>query len=207
MAAPGPSRRIVHSLVGVGVFALLLAGVSAFQIWRLDASSFHGTAYPDSPIAPDFQLVGHSGDSLSLTAFTGSPVLLFFGFTNCPDACPMTLSRVTNALESTGIEEARVLLVTVDPENDTPERLAEYAAAFGPQVIGLTGDPSELTRVLAAYGAYAEPGSEHDGSHTIIHSTIVFGIDRTGRLRVLMHADEGPDAIEHDIRVLSRIRA
>lgn len=125
-----------------------------------------GTAgHPDPYPAPDFALVDQHGDERSLADFRGQWVTLFFGFTHCPDVCPTTLANLTGALEALGDDAERIsgVLVTVDPERDTPERLREYLDAFHPSLVGLTGEPGEIEEVAAAYGIHAERAREDDG--------------------------------------------
>src|SRR5690606_5420276 len=150
MTAKRSLSRQVRLLLGIGGFALGAAGYAGVRLAAEPGPLFHGTAYPDTPAAPDFSLVDHEGNPASLERWRASPLLLFSGFTSCPDVCPLTLSALSRVFEQEGIDdtEARVLLVTVDPENDTPERLAEYVAHFGPHVTGLTGDRATIDRVL-----------------------------------------------------------
>jgi protein SCO1 len=165
--------------------------------------AFHGTTYDPPDAAPDFTLTDHRGGTASLSEFRDHTVLLFFGFTSCPDVCPLTLHRLERALEGLPrAERARILLVTVDPERDTPELLARYLAAFPGPITGLTGDADELQRIRAAYGVYAGAGAEPG---VLIHSTSVFGIDRRGTLRVLLRGDMPEDHLREDLRTLLAI--
>ena len=120
---------------------------------------FHGTTYDELLPAAEFRLVDHRGEAKTLASFRGKPVLLFFGYTHCPDVCPLTLSRLSQAVESLGrrARDVQIVLVTVDPARDTPPVLAEYVARFGPHVTGLTGDSAAVARAMAGYGAYVLP--------------------------------------------------
>jgi protein SCO1 len=161
---------------------------------------FHGTAYEPPEPAPAFSLVDHRGQPNSLADHRGSTVLLFFGFTACPDICPLTLHRLERALDGlSNAERARILLVTVDPERDTPELLDRYLEAFPGPITGLTGAPDELERIRAAYGVYAGAGADPG---TLVHSTSVFGIDRRGNLRVLLRGDMPEEQLREDLRTL-----
>ncbi len=166
--------------------------------------TFHGTAYEPPEPAPEFTLVDHTGRSVALTDYRGKSVLLFFGFINCPDVCPLTLSRLGRTLESLGrsSDNVAILLVTVDPERDTPQALASYIEHFGSRVSGLTGDPQALEQMRAAYGAYAVHHAGTDGHPQVMHSSAVFGIDRRGLLRVLIRADGPDEEIRSDVRTL-----
>jgi protein SCO1 len=203
---PRSLRVRLQLLAALGVAGFLVALVAATQLAGADPA-FNGTTYPDAPEAPEFTLVDHSGREITLSAQRGTPVLLFFGFTRCPDVCPLTLRRVTRVLEEAQLEDRiRLFLITVDPEHDTPERLAEYVEGFGPAVTGLTGTRDVLEPLMASYGVYARDAEMHDGRATLAHSSFVFGIDRAGRLRVLLHADEPDDLTERDLRTLLRLR-
>jgi protein SCO1 len=188
-----------------GLMATLAVGWGMKQ--RLEASaSFFGTAYPDPESAPAFELVNHEGEPESLEAHRGNVVLLFFGFTHCPDVCPLTLARLANLRERMGRrgEQVNILLITVDPERDTPAVLADYVARFGPAVTGLTGDPDRLERIRKVYGVFAAPHAGHDGHTMLAHTDAVFGIDPVGRLRVLIRPDAPDEEIVADVRRLLR---
>lgn len=185
--------------------ALLLTSVVLASCGQFGEPRFHGTAYPDAPPAVGFNLTDHTGQPRRLADHRGQPVLLFFGFTHCPDVCPLTLVRLGRVLQSMGSRgnDVRVLLVTVDPERDTPAVLANYVRQFGPQVTGLTGEAEVLRQIRAQYGAYAEHGG---GEHAdMMHTNAVYGIDRAGRLRVLIAPDGPEEQMRDDIGTLSRL--
>lgn len=195
----------------VGLAVLWLLGVVA---WRAGpgAARFAGTVPEVAAPAADFALREHTGRPVTLADYRGHPVFLFFGYTRCPNVCPLTLDRLARAIADggSGAQEARILLVTVDPEHDTPEVLAAYAARFGPPVRGLTGSPAALARARAAYGIHATTGpaaahADHGrGGAMLGHTPVVFGIDRAGRLRVVF-GDEATDAeVRSNVRALAR---
>lgn len=199
-----PTVRTLALAVAVagGVLLLLLAA----RPLLFGEPRFFGTAYDPPMPAPEFALVDHEGNEARLQQFRGRPVLLFFGYTHCPDVCPLTLSALTRALraEGTDLADVQVLLVTVDPERDTPAALNRYVHRFGPHVSGLTGEADVLQRLRSEFGAYAGPG--HGAArHTMGHTDAVFGIDRQGRLRVLIHPDAPPEHLRHDLRALARL--
>lgn len=222
------SPRTFRILLGIGLTALALALLAAGQLKRLHDPEFIGTPYPDTPLAEDFVLTDHTGATVHLSDYRGRAVLLFFGYTHCPDVCPLTLAKLTRLLAEEGIgpEDAAIVLVTVDPENDTPEQLAGYVSGFAPYTTGLTGDEATLRRILADYGVYAaaagdgptaaagahaahaerEEHSAHAPGVTILaHTTQVFGIDRAGHLRVLIHPDQRDEFVAPDLRALASI--
>lgn len=211
---------------------LLIAGAAGLGVARMMPDPppvFHGTTLDAAPAAP-FALRDVDGRPVSLATYRGAPLLVYFGYTQCPDACPLTLSRLSRALRRLGRHAAdtRVLLVTVDPAHDTPAALRQYAAKFGPRVSAATADSAALARVWAAYSVYvAAPqpapamdsaamaggdmaGHEHAAGRPaspvaakLAHSGVVYGIDRQGNLRVLI-SDTATDAeTEDDIRTLA----
>lgn len=203
----------VGLVLGVG----LLLGASRLGALAM-GPRFHGTAWEPSETAADFRLTDHEGRPVGVRDFRGEAVLLFFGYTSCPDVCPLTLTRLDRVLSAMGeaASEVRVLLVTVDPEHDTPETLARYVSRFGPRFTGLTGDAESLARMRKSYYVYAEPatappaaaGAEH-GEHRVPaadlnHTPQVFGIDRRGEIRVLLPMHLSEEEIADDVRTLLR---
>jgi protein SCO1 len=203
------TRAALPWVVFASTFVVLTAGALVFTVGTglgTGAHAFHGTTYDDPDPAPAFTLTDHQGQPARLSDFQGEAVLLFFGFTHCPDVCPLTLNRLTQVLEGMGTrgEQVRVLLVTVDPERDTPEMLARYVERFGPRVTGMTGDQGELAAIRKEYGVYAAEMPDHSGHMMTVHTPAVFGIDRGGRLRVLIHPDAPEAELQADIRALLR---
>ena len=191
----------------VGILVVSLALFTGFSLYRdLRPVEFNGTAYEPPTAAPDFFLVEHTGRTLRLSDLRGQPVLLFFGYTKCPDVCPLTLTALRQSLDRIGASpaEIRVAMITVDPVNDTMERLARYVANFGPGVSGLTGSPDALNALYGAYGVHATVAG---GTHPemVMHTPVVFGIDRQGQLRVLLHPTDANSGLDEDIRSLIRI--
>jgi protein SCO1 len=133
----------------------------------------------------------------------GKTVLLYFGYTDCPDACPMTLTYIAAALKRLGAEadSARVLFVSVDPQRDTPPALRRYASSFGPQVIGLTGSDDQLTTVTKRYRvAYRRDAPDANGDYAVYHSSAVFIFDARGRARLLATPSRPDDGLAEDLR-------
>jgi protein SCO1/2 len=165
------------------VLALLAFMLSACQPYR-----FKGTEYLDPAPAPDFELTRSDGGRLQLRNQRGQTILLFFGFTACPDVCPTTLADARRILEGLGDEADNVqyLFITVDPERDTPEVLQKYVSIFDPAIVGLTGSAEELSRVWADYGIFVEKTAleSSDLGYTVTHTARVFVVDEEGRLRL-----------------------
>jgi protein SCO1 len=188
-------------VLAVVVAALLVLGVLGRGLFA-GPPEFHATAYlPPAPAAP-FTLTDHTGGRTSLAGLRGMSVLLFFGYTRCPDVCPLTLSALRDALQAAGAteEDARILLVTLDPSHDTPEILAAYVRNFGPAVTGLTGGEEEIRALLGAYGIHAE--GAHGESTSIGHTSAVFGIDSAGMIRVLLRPEAPREELRADVATL-----
>lgn len=155
----------------------------------------------------DFTLSDQFGEPFRLSDQRGKVVLLFFGYTYCPDICPntlVTLSDVYRELEDAGDRVAYVF-VSVDPERDTPERLREFLALFDLPIVGLTGDEEALASVWASYGVFVEKeelaGSD-PADYGISHTSAIYAIDPHGRLRLMFPYNFPPEDIVHDVRIL-----
>lgn len=129
----------------------------------------------------EFELVSHQGETVAPQDWLGRPTLAFLGFTYCPDVCPLTLSDISDWLEALGPDADRlnVALISVDPERDTPEVLADYLANFDPRVTGLTGEPDQVARAVEGFRANAEKVPSDGGEYSMNHTAGVF----------LFHAD------------------
>jgi protein SCO1/2 len=186
-------------IVALVAAAATTAAISAGRL--LTPPAFHGTAYQPAAAAADFHLTDQRGEPISLADLRGSTVLLFFGYTHCPDVCPLTLGKLQRALQDAGAKPggARVVMISVDPSNDTPAALASYLQPFGADFLGATGPASEVARVAAAYGVQADPTA--GGAHNM-HTAAIFGIDRDGRLRVLMRPESPQKELTEDVRAL-----
>ena len=191
----------------IAALAAVLVAFTAVSLYRQTRPvEFHGTAYEPPTAAPEFSLVEHTGRRVRLSDLRGRPVLLFFGYTKCPDVCPLTLNALRRALDSIGAGpgDVSVAMITVDPGNDTIESLARYVANFGPGVSGLTGSPDALNALYGAYGVHATVvGGVHP--EMVMHTPVVFGIDSAGQLRVLLHPTDPGSRLEDDLRTLLRI--
>ena len=166
-----------------------------------------GTAYTEPyPPAPDFELARTGGESFRLSDARGEIVVLFFGYTSCPDICPTTLAELKTALDRLDEEEAenvKVVFVTVDPERDTPERVQEYVDHFDQAFVGLSGSEQELAHVWNEYGVFRQKveGTSAAG-YLVDHTARVTVIDQEGNLRVSYPFDTPVETIVHDLQVL-----
>jgi protein SCO1/2 len=168
-------------------------------------SRFQGSDVTGSAFGRDFHLTDHTGKPRALEDFRGKVVVIFFGYTQCPEECPTTLSRLAATMYKLGPDASRVqvLLITVDPERDTPDVLSQYVPAFNPTFLGLYGDAAATAQVAKEFKIiYQKQPGPTLGTYSMDHSTGTFIFDREGRLRVYESYAQGPDALAHDIRAL-----
>ena len=149
------------------------------------------------------ELTDHTGRARHLEDFRGKAVVLFFGFTHCPDVCPTTLADMAGLMKTLGkdAERVQVLFVTVDPERDTPELLAKYVTAFDPRFLGLYGDGDATRRAAKEFKIFFEKRKSGD-SYSIDHSAQSYVIDPQGRLRLLVRHDRIAEDLPADLRAL-----
>lgn len=153
----------------------------------------------------DFHLVDSAGVPRSLADYRGKVVMLFFGYTSCPDACPATLAKMAAALDRLGPDARRVqgLFVTLDPARDTQSILGQYVRAFHPTFIGLSADPATTANTASEFKVYYELRKpDAQGFYTVDHSSGIFVFDGRGRLRVFMGPNIWVDAMVHDLALL-----
>jgi protein SCO1/2 len=166
--------------------------------------SFKNTDITGASYGRDFKLTDHTGKTRTLADFRGKVVVVFFGYTRCPDVCPTTLADLKTAREQLGEDGKRVqvLFVTVDPERDTPQLLASYVPAFDPSFLGLYGDAAATARVANEFKVFYQkvPGKTPD-SYTVDHSSGSYVFDPQGRLRLLARQGNVPDLVA-DLRTL-----
>jgi protein SCO1/2 len=152
-----------------------------------------------------FQLTNQDGQAVTAADYRHDLVLLYFGYTECPDECPTTLTHLANALHTLGQQasQVRVLFVSVDPRRDTTAVLKRYVSNFGPQFVGLRGDPAELTALSKRYRiAYHYEQPDKDGNYEVDHSSAIFVFDRDGHARLLGQSDNTAPQVASDLRRL-----
>jgi protein SCO1/2 len=174
----------------------LLAGCDSGP--KFKSTDITGVEYGKS-----LQLTDHQGRERRLEDFRGKAVVLFFGFTHCPDVCPTTLADVAAALKQLGPDAQRVqvLFVTVDPERDTRELLAKYVTAFDPRFLGMYGDAAATQRTAKEFKIYYEKRKAGD-SYSVDHSGQTYVIDPQGRLRLLVRHDRIASDLPDDLKTL-----
>jgi len=170
-----------------------------------EAPSWHASDITGMIPDLEFTLTGPDGQAIEARSLRGKPLLLFFGFTSCPDVCPTTLTQLSVVMKKLGPEadNIQIALVSVDPDRDTPEVMKNYAASFGPWLLGLTGPEDALTTLRKAYGVYAAmESSDSKGTYNVMHSTTVFAFDAKGRGRLLISDVNDSDAVVSDLKQL-----
>jgi protein SCO1/2 len=191
----------------VGLLSLLLIGaVAAGTFLFAKPGSFRGTTYGEPyPVAPEIALTKADGTEFRLSQMHGKVVMLFFGYTSCPDVCPTTMAELKQALEKIGeqADQVQVVYVTVDPQRDTPERVQEYVNHFNPAFVGLSGSETELAKVWNDYGVFREiaDGASAAG-YLVNHTARVTMIDQQGNMRVSFPFDTPLEDIVHDLKLL-----
>ena len=197
-----PSKLIVAFAAGVAVAA------GAYVALQTQQPAVPSTAMvlPNPDPLPAFELVDQSGSAIDETVFEGQWDLVFFGFTHCPDVCPTTLQVLANAkaaLDDLGVSPLpRIVLVSVDPERDTPEILAQYVGHFGAGNLGITGSLEGVRALTAGLGIYFEKQERDDGNYLVDHSAAVLLIDPQGRFSALFSGPHVIDNYVHDLPIL-----
>ena len=164
----------------------------------------HRVELPVVPIGGNFVLTGDDGRRFDLTTLRGKAVLIFFGYTSCPDACPTTLSKLSSVYRKLGDDAKRVktLYISVDPGRDTPDVLRDDLNNFHVDSLGLTGTKAEIDKVVAEYGASYEiiPTPDSAAKYTVAHSTTLYALDAEGRTRILFPYEATVDQIVAGMR-------
>ncbi|MGQ0544151.1 MAG: SCO family protein [Betaproteobacteria bacterium] len=168
-----------------------------------EAPKFRSTDITGVDYGARLELTDHTGRERRLEDFRGKAVVLFFGFTQCPDVCPTTLLDISNGLKKLGADADRVqvLFVTVDPERDTPKVLAQYVASFDARILALRGDAAATQRVAKEFKIYYEKRKHGDG-YTVDHSGQTYVIDPQGRLRLLVRHERLAQDLAEDLKTL-----
>jgi len=215
MTAPQPlsshKRLIIVGLAAL-LAVLIVAGVMLWLQPRPAAILSQGGA----PLAPGlvrlpsgtelggpFQLVDHNGQSVTDEAYAGKFMLIFFGFTHCPDVCPTELSAMATALDDLGplAEQVQPLLVSIDPARDGPAALRDYVAAFHPRILGLTGSDEQIAAAAKAYRVYYAKGPvDAEGNYAMDHTAFVYLMGPDGKLRSVFRAGAAPEVIAGEIK-------
>lgn len=188
-------------LVGLSVLVLLSSCNSKIE------PTFLSTDVTNANLGRDFKLSDHNGNIRSLANFKGKVVVLFFGYTNCPDICPSIMGNLAGAIKKLGNDgsNVQVLFISVDPEHDTPALLKQYVSTFNPTFLGLSGDLQTTKNIAKEFKViFQKQTGITQESHLMDHSTGVYILDLEGKLRLYINSGTNMDIISHDILELLR---
>lgn len=198
-----PRNLVFAFVLGIALAAGIWASMNYQRAAPLPATA---TILPMPAEIPAFSLLNHEGRAIDERIFRGQWDLVFFGFTNCPDICPLTLQVLSSArrqLAASGQSPLpRIVLVSVDPERDTPEVMAQYIGAFGDDNLGITGDLDELRKLTSDLGIYFEKRDSDDEHYSVDHSAVVIVIDPDGRFHSLFSTPHVSENFTHDLPLL-----
>lgn len=196
-------KKLLPALVAACALAVSLAACD--KLPGQQKIAFQNTDVTGLDYAKGFALTDHTGKPRTLADFKGKAVVVFFGYTQCPDVCPTTMAEMASVMQKLGTlaDQVQVLFITLDPERDTQQLLAGYVPAFDKRFLGLRGTPEQTAKTAKDFKVFYSkvPGSD-PGSYTIDHTAGSYVFDRDGRLRLFIRHGQGPDPIVHDLRQL-----
>ena len=197
-------RRLI--LITVAIAAVAAGAWTSYQLVAPPAEPGTATVLPVPVALPEFSLLDHAGREIHRDVFAGQWDLVFFGFTHCPDICPLTLQVLATArgqLAESGHDPLpRMVLVSVDPERDTPELMRQYLDYFGEGNLGVTGDLEEIRKLTGALGIFFDKVPGADGNYTVDHSAVVLLLDPDGEFRALFGAPHAAANFVHDLPII-----
>ena len=199
----GPRNLIFAIVLGCA----LAAGIFVATKTREPATPRTAFAIPQPTALPQFSLLDQAGNTVDETTFRGQWDLVFFGFTHCPDVCPTTLQVLATArrelADSGMLPLPRIVLVSVDPERDSPEVLGQYLDYFGEGNLGVTGELEEIRNLTSALGIFFEKTTSDGDSYSVDHSAAVLAVDPDGRFAALFSAPHVVENIVHDFPIIA----
>jgi protein SCO1/2 len=196
-------KKLLTAVMLAALVSVPLAGCDKLAPGK--APSFQNTDVTGLDYAKGFTLTDQNGKKRSLADFKGKVVVVFFGYTQCPDVCPTTMAEMASVMKELGpkADQVQVLFITLDPERDTRELLASYVPQFDKRFLGLYGTPDETAKVAKEFKVFYNkvPGSE-PGSYSIDHTACSYVFDRDGKIRLFVRHGQGAAPLVHDIRQL-----
>jgi protein SCO1/2 len=186
-------------------FILCAAALALSACDRTGQRAFNAVDITGAELGGNFALTDHNGRKVSLADFRGKVVAIFFGFTQCPDVCPTTLSDMARVMKLLGpdAERVQVLFVTVDPERDTPELLKAYVPQFDPRFLGLYGDQEATAKAAKDFKIFVQKRpTGAPGQYTIDHSAQTLVFDANGKVRLFLNYGMEPEKIAADLKAL-----
>ena len=187
------------------VLAMLLPLMLAACQQKPAAPVFDNTDITGAEYARDFALTDQNGKPRTLADFKGKVVMMFFGYTQCPDVCPTTMAELAGLMQKLGAraDQVQVLFVTVDPQRDTQQLLAQYVPAFDKRFLGLRGDAAATAKVAKEFKVYyAQVEGQTDASYTVDHTAGIYVFDRNGKIRLMLRNAQNTTAVLHDVNLL-----
>ena len=184
------NRRMLLRLAPAGLLGAGLAAAAAWMAIQGDPAPFE--------IGGPFRLTAGDGRTVTDADFRGRWMLVYFGYTHCPDACPTALQDMANAVDALGPDAARkvaLLFITIDPERDTPALIQDYVSAFNAPITALSGTPEQIAAAAHAYRVYYAKHPRDDGGYDMDHSSIIYLMDPAGKLVGNFTHETPPDAI------------
>lgn len=185
--------------------ALLALSVLTLAACQGNTEKFVNTDVTGLEYAKDFALTDHNGKPRTLADFKGKAVVMFFGYTQCPDVCPTTMAEMANVMKELGpqADKVQVLFVTIDPARDTPQILSQYVPAFDQRFLGLYGDEAATEKVAKEFKVFFQkvPGKT-PGSYTMDHTAGSYVFDPQGHIRLFVKHGQGAEPIVHDLKLL-----
>jgi protein SCO1 len=203
---PNPARPTPGFLVAAFVLAaFLILGAGAFLVVELHEGSrgAAGTLF-SSAIGGRFQLVDQNGRTVTNTVLEGKWLLVYFGYTHCPDACPTALNNISVALKDLGAErnQIRPVFITIDPARDTPQVMKAYVTAFDAPILALTGSAAQVAKAASDYRVYYAKHPEPDGGYSMDHSSIIYVMDPKGRFTASFSGEDAPSEMVERLKKL-----
>ncbi len=185
------------------LWVVLLLCLSACSTDNKPKPPLVGTDITGADFATDFNLLDHHGEKRQLKDYLGKAVVMFFGYTHCPDVCPTTMADMASAMKLLGNEadKVQVIFITLDPERDTQEVLAKYVPSFDQRFVGLYGDSAQIAKTAKAYKVFYEKQAIAGKSgYTIDHSAGSFVYDKQGKIRIYFKYGQKPNEIASDLK-------
>ena len=197
-------RSLIIAVVAIA--AIALGTWTSYRFMSPPPAPRIATVLPAPTELPDFSLLDQDERPVGREIFEGQWDLVFFGFTHCPDICPLTLQVLSDTrkqLAESGQDPLpRVVLVSVDPERDAPELMARYVAYFGEENIGITGDLAEVRKLTDGLGIFFEKTAEKNGNYSVDHSSVVLLLNPTGKMHALFTAPHNAANFVHDLPLI-----
>jgi protein SCO1/2 len=206
MAENSPPKRTLKQvrLLAWALVLLAIVGIAGLWVVVQQRSQPEATTGPvKASFGGPFTLIGADGKPFSSQALAGKPYAIYFGFTRCGDVCPTTLSRLVKLRREAANDQAmHIVFVTIDPKNDGPKEVGQYASLFNAPIVGLTGSPTQIDQVKRQYGIYAEPVPHAAMGQSIAHTSTILLFDRSGKFAGTVSKDESDSSAVATLRQL-----